>query len=174
MQDLWLLKLTGSIEACEERLAPLRRGGAPLQAWHALSGELSYVYLAGELPAIEAAAPGTQWRRLIGRLDLPGASARQAPAFHYVVETDVLPAHETDFIAWYDTEHLPGLAAVPGTVRAAHFVCTAGSPRYHACYDLVTPETLGCEPWLAVRNSAWSSRVRPTFRNTQRTMFRRA
>jgi hypothetical protein len=53
---------------------------------------------------------------------------------------DVLPGSEADFDPWYEQEHLPGLASVPGTVRA-------------------TP---------------WSDRVRPTFVNTRRTMFRRA
>ena len=47
--------------------------------------------------------------------------AQHAP-YHYVVETDVLPGHEDDLNAWYAQEHLPGLAAVPGTVRAARYV----------------------------------------------------
>lgn len=49
-----------------------------------------------------------------------------------------------------------------------------GHPRYLACYDLVRPEILGSPPWLAVRATPWSDRVRPTFVNTRRTMFRRA
>lgn len=59
------------------------------------------------------------------------------------------------------------MAGVPGTVRAGR------SPRHHACYGLRTQETLGSPPWLAVRATDWSSRVRPAFRNTKRTMFRR-
>ena len=34
---------------------------------------------------------------------------------HYVVEADVLPESEAQLNAWYTIEHLPGLAAVPGT-----------------------------------------------------------
>ncbi len=49
-------------------------------------------------------------------MQLPGASASLPAPYHYVVETDVLPEHEADFNRWYDGEHLPGLAAVPGTV----------------------------------------------------------
>jgi hypothetical protein len=41
-----------------------------------------------------------------------------------------------------------------------------------ACYDLVSPDTLGCPPWLAIRYTGWSDKVRPNFRNTKRTMFR--
>lgn len=105
--------------------------------------------------------------------DLQGASHGQPAPWHYIVETDILPEAEQDLNAWYDQEHLPGLASVPGTVRAERFVCHDESPRYHACYDLMTQETFGCPEWLAVRASAWSDRVRPSFRNTRRTMFKK-
>jgi hypothetical protein len=80
---------------------------------------------------------------------------------------------EADFNAWYDVEHLPGLAAVPGTARASRFRNPRGSPRYHACYDIESPSTVGSPPWVAVRGTPWSQRVRPAFRNTKRTMLRR-
>jgi hypothetical protein len=93
--------------------------------------------------------------------------------FHYVVEMDVVPAHEEDLNAWYDKEHMPGLAACPGTVRARRFRNPDGSPRYHSCYDLTRTETQSSPPWLAVRQTAWSDRIRPHFRNLKRTMFKR-
>ncbi len=117
-----------------------------------------------------AATPGTvDLLRL--QNDLPGASAGAAAPWHYIVETDVEPRAEADLNAWYDTEHLPGLASVPGTVRAQRYMNEQASPRYHACYDLQTQQTFGSPPWLAVRATAWSARVRPNFRNTLRTMF---
>lgn len=85
----------------------------------------------------------------------------------------MLEGHDDDLNAWYAQEHLPGLASVAGTVRAARYLDAAGSPRYYACYDLASPEALGSPAWLAVRGTAWSARVRPAFRNTRRTMFRR-
>jgi len=105
--------------------------------------------------------------------DIPGASHGATPAFHYVVETDVAPEAEGDLNDWYNQEHLPGLAAVPGAIRAQRLLNLDGAPRYHACYELVTKETLGSASWLAVRHTAWSDRVRPSFRNTKRTMFSR-
>ncbi len=125
------------------------------------------------LRAALGALPGVTVARLLLLADVPGASAHEAAPYHYIVETDVLADREEDFNAWYDREHLPGLASVPGTVRAMRFRDIDTHPRYYACYDLTRPETLGSPPWLAVRRSAWSDRVRPTFRNTKRTMFRR-
>ena len=114
-------------------------------------------------------------RALRSTLQLQGASAGADAPWCYVVETDVVPEHEADFNAWYDEEHAPGLAAVPGTVHGARYVDTAvgASPRYLAVYALTGPETLDSAAWLAVRGTDWSSRVRPMFRNTKRTMYRR-
>jgi hypothetical protein len=119
-------------------------------------------------------AAGVSLVRLQPSLVVPGASAGADAPWHYIVATDVLPEHEADFNAWYEQEHLPGLAAVPGTVQAARYVSLDGAgPRYHACYDLADRAAFNSPAWLAVRGTAWSSRVRPSFRNTLRTMYRR-
>jgi hypothetical protein len=101
-----------------------------------------------------------------------GASAGASAGFRYIVETDAADGWEEEIFRWYDTEHMPGLAAVPGCVRAQRFVNRDGGPRSHACYDLTDPNILQTAAWLAVRRTAWSDRVRPQFRNTSRTMFR--
>ena len=104
-------------------------------------------------------------------MDLQGQAWGKTATCHYVVETDVDAAAEADFNDWYTQEHMPGLAAVPGTVRTMRLYNQEGSPRYHALYLLQTQETFGSPPWLAVRGTEWSSRVRPHFKNTKRTMF---
>ncbi|KGD94242.1 hypothetical protein JL37_11815 [Achromobacter sp. RTa] len=154
--------------------------GARVSAFAALDEEETYVYLrgpTGNLPEFQArlaeSFPGARARVLHLTLYLQGASAGEDAPWHYVVETDVLPEAEADLNAWYDQEHLPGLASVPGTVRAMRYECRHEGPRYLACYDLRTRDTFGSPAWLAVRASDWSSRVRPSFRNTRRTMFRR-
>jgi hypothetical protein len=177
------------LEVCE-----LARECIPLAesvgAHAALETEETYVYLfsresaavnaavlsraaeqAANLPSLEGAKIASA--KLLPVFDRPGASRTVAAQFHYVVEMDVVPEHEGDLNAWYDKEHMPGLAACPGTVRARRFRNPDGSPRYHACYDLTRTETLASAPWLAVRQTAWSDRVRPHFRNTRRTMFKR-
>jgi len=103
--------------------------------------------------------------------DKHGASAATLPVFHYVVEMDPETGWMPELSSWYDTEHIPGLATVPGCVRASRYVNHDHSPLSLACYDLVTQETLGSPPWLAVRETEWSSRMRPRFTNTVRTMF---
>jgi len=101
-----------------------------------------------------------------------GASAgAPAPCF-YAVETDPADGSEEEMFRWYDVEHMPGLAAVPGCVRALRLINRDGGPRSHACYELADAEVTSTPAWLAVRATAWSSRVRPNFRNTRRTLFR--
>jgi hypothetical protein len=157
-------------------------GDRTLTLVRALHGDETYAYVA--LPAdidaahsipllVRRALPRAALSRLTLLQDIAGASVGQESPYHYVVETDVRDESEADLNDWYQREHLPGLASVPGTVRAMRFLNGHGHPRYHACYDLVGPETLGSPPWLAVRGTAWSDRVRPAFCNTKRTLFRR-
>ncbi|HEX7747925.1 MAG TPA: hypothetical protein VF445_04155 [Bordetella sp.] len=146
--------------------------------------EESYVYCRaqGDVQAVLQTArsrvatvcpPDSQVVSLEGMLHLRSEPDGIDAPWHYVVETDVTPESEQDFNDWYTREHMPGLAAVPGTARADRYLCRQGTPRYYACYDLRTRETFGSPPWLAVRGTDWSSRVRPSFRNTRRTMFAR-
>jgi hypothetical protein len=154
---LWLLDFSGA--------GPAGGPGEELIVWRTAGGGWSRAY------AEATSAPGPGWTALETLQSAPGPAAREVPAFHYVVETDVAPEHEADFNAWYEQEHLPGLASVPGTVRAARYRRLAGRPRYLACYDLTAIETLERPEWLAVRHTAWSARIRPLFVGPRRTMF---
>lgn len=93
------------------------------------------------------------------------------PQAHYVVEMDPETGWKQELFDWYDTEHLPGLASVPGTQQAWRYLNHDHGPLSLACYHLSSEAVLGCPAWLAVRGTAWSSRVRPHFTNTKRTMF---
>ncbi|MBP6707318.1 MAG: hypothetical protein KA134_08465, partial [Achromobacter sp.] len=101
-----------------------------VSAYAAVDEDETYLYIdggEGTLPEVGARVaeqlPGASVRVLHRTLDLPGAARGQDAPWHYIVETDVLPEAEADLNAWYDQEHLPGLAAVPGTVRALRYVC---------------------------------------------------
>ena len=149
----------------DDAVPPAAHAGSAL--WQSMNGLSSRAY------RVAGTAPGEGWVALAVLQALRGASAGAEPGFHYVVEVDVAPEHERELNAWYEQEHLPGLARVPGTVRAARYRRAAGSPVYLACYDLTSPAALERPEWLAVRYTDWSSRVRPLFMNVRRTMFRR-
>jgi hypothetical protein len=139
--------------------------------WQAKVGSGLRAYAASEL------APSREWQRLECLQSLDGPSIGGPVNFHYVVEADVLPENDAQLNAWYQDEHLPGLASVPGTIRAARYQRThpaCGLPKYYACYDLISLDVTKTEPWLAVRHTAWSDVVRPMFLNTVRTEFIRA
>jgi hypothetical protein len=164
------------------------RGAAPLALHRAacsLDGSQTYVYLkshAAKAPDCDAVvsdflmqcdwASDVRASPLEPMLDIEGASAGERPCFHYVVETDPETGWLQEISRWYDTEHMPGLAAVPGCVRAMRFLNRGGGPLSLACYDLLREDVLGSPPWLAVRATAWSDMARPHFTNTKRTMFR--
>jgi hypothetical protein len=72
------------------------------------------------------------------------------------------PVLEEEFNAWYDTEHIPERAAIPGFRNALRFVCVDGHPRYLAMYDLENFSVLETEAYARVafdRSSPWTKRV---------------
>jgi hypothetical protein len=173
-------------------LAPLRDAiRAPLAEWNVHRGLRTsdvYVYfvlasassvgdaevrrleaIARELPLLLTAPAIDRLERVFATA---GASAAQSAPFHYVVETDPAEGWADELSRWYDTEHMPGLAAVPGCVRTLRFRNADQAPCSLASYDLTNPAVLESASWLAVRRTPWSDRVRPQFRNTRRTMFR--
>lgn len=170
MQRLTLLKLfnaKGMEGVANAALAKLLRDA---ETWHATKSDLIYAYLTpGEFSADRFNGISPIELELL--TDVPGPSSGASATHHYVVETDVAAASEDEFNAWYDTEHLPGLAAVPGVIRARRYVDRTGSPRYYACYDFAYAQAFESPAWLAVRATPWSSRVRTAFRNTGRHMF---
>ena len=80
---------------------------------------------------------------------------------------------EDDFNAWYDEEHLPALAAVPGTLAARRYRSgedAEGTHRYVAIYHLESPEVTRSAAWEAAVETPWTNRVRPHFRDRIRIL----
>ena|SRR5689334_17201195 len=143
-----------------------------LQVCVSLDRTHCFIYAWMEPAALGACTPADpQASRLQPLAEWQCASALEEAPYHYVVATDVEPQDEAEFNRWYDSEHMPGLAGVAGTVHCARLRTGDGSPRYHACYDLMSPDVLDSSEWLAARHTAWSTRVRPHFRNPRRIMF---
>ena len=78
----------------------------------------------------------------------------------FVSLRDTPPEHEAEFNRWYDEEHLPLLAQVPGVYRARRFFDSAGAPRYAALYDLADASVLQDPAWQAARDTEWARRIR--------------
>ena len=112
-----------------------------------------------------------QVSRLQAMMHLASSSAQETATTHYAVETDPEAGWETEIFKWYDEEHMPGLARVPGCLVARRYLNLDHNPRSFACYDLVSLDVLKTDAWLAVRASAWSDICRPHFTNTLRTQF---
>jgi hypothetical protein len=85
---------------------------------------------------------------------------------------NVEPAAEAEFNEWYDNEHIPALAAVPGTLAARRFRAHEGSPRYVALYHLASPEVQASPEWKRAASSPWTDRMRPHFRDHLRIVAR--
>ena len=88
-----------------------------------------------------------------------------------------LPEVEADFNAWYDQEHVPALAAVPGCLTARRFrihnAMSEGNHRYLALYHLTAPDVCSSEAWKKAVETPWTHQVRPRTRDRLRIVLRR-
>jgi hypothetical protein len=84
-----------------------------------------------------------------------------------VVSMNIDAANEADFNAWYNTEHLDALAAVPGVLAARRFRATdtASERRYLALYHLRDGGVTRSDAWAKAANTPWTEKMRPLFRD---------
>lgn len=102
---------------------------------------------------------------------------------------DVEPSKEALFHEVYNTEHVPMILGVPGVVSAARFkvgeltlliggerktIEFKDAPRFHALYEVESPEVLVSQPWAAaVERGRWPGQVRPFTRNRRHFLYER-
>jgi hypothetical protein len=102
-----------------------------------------------------------------------GVAPKDAPAL-LLNAMSVAPEHEREFNDWYDTEHIPALAGVPGTLCARRYHGTgAAAQRSLALYHLASAEIPNSAAWKAAANTPWTERMRPHFRNHLRIVSKR-
>jgi hypothetical protein len=112
--------------------------------------------------------------RFEGDQILPGDQLAPAGAGGLLLNAmNVAPEVETEFNEWYDKEHIPALAAVPGVLSARRFRGTSGNRKYVALYHLDGPEVQESAEWKKARESAWTDRLKPHFRDHLRLVLRR-
>ena len=88
--------------------------------------------------------------------------ARKGQAI-FLVYTDLSdPQYEEEFNAWYNTEHLPELLALPGVLDAARYVAVRGGPKYLAAYELESVNAMQTPEFKNRPRTPWGQRVSPT------------
>jgi hypothetical protein len=90
-----------------------------------------------------------------------------------VIAMNVAPEHESDFNEWYNTEHIPALAAVPGTLCARRYRGSGATQRYVALYHFASPDVPKSAEWRKAADTSWTQRLRPSFRDMLRIDCRR-
>ena len=99
----------------------------------------------------------------------------------FIASMDVDPDKEDVFNEVYDREHVPLLMKVPGVVSVTRMTNepltmvmggerrrleAKDEPRYHALYEIESPEVLVSEAWAdAIDQGRWPTQVRPYTRN---------
>jgi len=105
---------------------------------------------------------------------LPGDQLPPASAGGLLLNAmNIGPELEAEFNQWYDKEHIPALAAVPGVLCARRFRGTSGNRKYVALYHLASPDVVESAEWKQARQSEWTSRLQPHFRDHLRLVLRR-
>jgi len=106
-----------------------------------------------------------------------GGTPDNAP-WMYIVHTDI-PDHIVDeYNAWYDKEHLPRCAGIPGVLRARRFASTGifggktDGPRYLTAYELAGPDVWESPAAQLARKTPWTEKMRSLFSNTRRALYR--
>ena len=80
---------------------------------------------------------------------------------------------ETAFNAWYDNEHVPALAGVPGVLSARRFRTGGGNPKYVALYHLASPGVIDGAEWKAASGSTpMPEHIRPQITDRLRFVCR--
>jgi hypothetical protein len=122
--------------------------------------------------------------RFEGDQILPGDRLPPDNAGGFLINAmNVDPAAEAEFNKWYDTEHIPALAAVPGVLAARRFRATVSlqptglscgaNRRYVALYHLVSPDVQATPAWKSAADSEWTRRMRPYFRDHLRLVCKK-
>jgi hypothetical protein len=106
--------------------------------------------------------------RFTGEQLVPGELVAPAGAGGLLVASmNVERAAEPEFNEWYDSEHLPQLAAVPGVLSARRYSSTAADRerQYLALYHVTDPGVSRSDAWSKAANTPWTERMRPHFRD---------
>jgi hypothetical protein len=90
----------------------------------------------------------------------------------YLVHTDIPDHIVEEYNTWYDREHLPRCAAIPGVLRARRYTAaglTPGpGPKYLTAYEMTGADVWESPAAHAARKTPWTEKMRSLFSNTRR------
>jgi antibiotic biosynthesis monooxygenase (ABM) superfamily enzyme len=73
-----------------------------------------------------------------------------------------VPEVENDFNEWYNIDHLPQLAAVPGVHGARRYRKLSGNgTQYLALYEFDNAQVRSTAAWAQAANTEWTKKIRP-------------
>jgi hypothetical protein len=85
-----------------------------------------------------------------------------------LVGMNVAPEAEHEFNEWYNSEHIPQLGSVPGTLGARRYRGTGATQKYVALYHLASPDVIRSAAWKTAADTPWTQKMRPHFRDLTR------
>ena len=112
--------------------------------------------------------------RYEGEQLFPGdALAATGAAAILLIAMNVAPEHEAEFNEWYNSEHIPALGGVTGTLSARRYRGTGSTQKYAALYHLASPDVVRSREWKEAADTPWTIKLRPHFRDHLRFECRR-
>jgi hypothetical protein len=98
--------------------------------------------------------------RFVGEQLVPGRLAGPTDAGGLLfVAMNVAAQAEAEFNQWYDAEHIPRLADVPGCLCARRFKAQSGSHKYFAVYHLASPDVCASKLWKEAAHTPWTAKI---------------
>jgi hypothetical protein len=91
----------------------------------------------------------------------------------FVSAMNVTPEIDAEFNAWYDSEHLPRLAEIPGVICARRFMSPGAGYKYVATYHLTSPAVCESAAWRAAAATPWTQKLLPHLSDRLRLVLKR-
>jgi hypothetical protein len=150
--------------------------GTAGRVWRAVDGAPAYlrVLLAPSADDLDLSEFGPDVSVWIGvQVDSLTAAGDPADATGLLaVGQEAEPGFEGPFNAWLDDEHVPGLAAVDGTLSAHRYRATNGAePEYFAVYHLRDLTVNKSPEWKRASQTPRSAEMKPHSRKRVRGLY---
>lgn len=102
-----------------------------------------------------------------------GVSSSKDAEFVLTVRLNTPADHEKDFNDWYNEDHIPALAGVPGVYCARRYAAIEGDPRYLAVYEMRDGAATKSPEWETARMHGRTAQIRPYLKDLQAVVAKR-